>query len=120
MQFNTKSIFCPKQNLFSYEKYAEVHMHMNDMMNEDLGCYIVGAVSMLVDAVVSSMSMADDALSMSMADDALSMAIGDAELMAIAGDEPSVPVNVVRLAMVGKGAGEFVDPDPVILTIGAN
>jgi hypothetical protein len=32
MQFNTKLGFCPKQNLFSFEKYAEVHMHMNDMM----------------------------------------------------------------------------------------
>jgi hypothetical protein len=32
MQFNTKSGFCPKQNLFIFEKYAEVHMHMNDMM----------------------------------------------------------------------------------------
>jgi hypothetical protein len=32
MQFNIKSGFCPKQNLFSFEKYAEVHMHMNDMM----------------------------------------------------------------------------------------
>jgi hypothetical protein len=32
MQFNIKSGFCPKQNLFSVEKYAEVHMHMNDMM----------------------------------------------------------------------------------------
>jgi hypothetical protein len=31
-QFNIKSGFCPKQNLFSFEKYAEVHMHMNDMM----------------------------------------------------------------------------------------
>jgi hypothetical protein len=32
MQFNIKSDFCPKQNLFSLEKYVEVHMHMNDMM----------------------------------------------------------------------------------------
>jgi hypothetical protein len=39
MQFNTKSSFYPKQNLFSFEKYAEMHMHMNGMMYEELGCY---------------------------------------------------------------------------------
>jgi hypothetical protein len=40
MQFNTTLGFYPKQNLFSFEKYAEVHMHMNGMMYEELGCYI--------------------------------------------------------------------------------
>jgi hypothetical protein len=41
MQFNTNLGFCPKQNLFSIEKYAEVHMHMNGMMYEGLGCYMI-------------------------------------------------------------------------------
>jgi hypothetical protein len=39
MQVNIKSGFCPKQNIFSFEKYAEMHMQMNGMMNEELGCY---------------------------------------------------------------------------------
>jgi hypothetical protein len=29
-------------------------------------------------------------------------------------------VNVVRLAMVGEGAGESIDPDPVVPMVGAN
>jgi hypothetical protein len=40
--------------------------------------------------------------------------------MAIADDEPSNLVCVERLAMVGEGAGESVDPDPVVPTVGAN
>jgi hypothetical protein len=47
MQFNTKSSFCPKQNLFSFEKYAELHMLMNDMMYEELGCYTEEALKKL-------------------------------------------------------------------------
>jgi hypothetical protein len=41
MQFNTNLDFCPKQILFSFEKYAEVHMHMNGRMNKELGCYTI-------------------------------------------------------------------------------
>jgi hypothetical protein len=35
-------------------------------------------------------------------------------------DEPSNHVDVVRLAMVGEGAGESIDPDPVVPMVGAN
>jgi hypothetical protein len=38
----------------------------------------------------------------------------------MADDEPSNLVGVVRLAMVGEGAGESIDPDPVVPTVGAN
>jgi hypothetical protein len=38
----------------------------------------------------------------------------------MADDEPSNLVHVERLAMGGEGAGEFVDPDPVVPTVGAN
>jgi hypothetical protein len=59
------------------------------------------------------MSMADDAVSMS-------MAVGDAESMAVVGDEPSILVDASRLVKVGEGAGESLDPDPVVPTVGAN
>jgi hypothetical protein len=64
------------------------------------------AVSMVDDALSMAVSMADGVLSMavSMADSALSMAVSMAVLM----------------AMVGEGAGESVDPDPVVPTVGAN
>jgi hypothetical protein len=87
------------------------------------------AVSMSVDAVVSSMvgdvvsmSMVDDAMSMSMVDDAMSMlmVVGDAESTAVVGDEPSILVDVSRSVMVGEEAGESIDPDPVVPTVGAN
>jgi hypothetical protein len=38
----------------------------------------------------------------------------------MADDEPSNLVRVMRLAIVGEGAGESVDPDPVVPTVGAN
>jgi hypothetical protein len=38
----------------------------------------------------------------------------------MANDDPSNLVDVVRLAMVGEGAGESIDPDPVVPTVGAN
>jgi hypothetical protein len=38
----------------------------------------------------------------------------------MADDGPSNLVDVVRLAMVDEGAGESVDPDPVVPTVGAN
>jgi hypothetical protein len=48
------------------------------------------------------------------------MSINDAESTAIADVEPSNLVGVERSAMVGEGAGESVDPDPVIPMVGAN
>jgi hypothetical protein len=40
--------------------------------------------------------------------------------MAMADVGPSNLVDAVRLSMVGEGAGESVDPDPVVPMIGAN
>jgi hypothetical protein len=39
--------------------------------------------------------------------------------MAIADDEPSTLVGLERSTMVGEGAGESIDPDLVIPTVGA-
>jgi hypothetical protein len=76
-----------------------------------------GVVSMLM-----SMSMADKATSMLMADEVMSMSmvVGDAELTAVADDEPSTLVDVDRSAMVGEGAGESVDLDPIVPTVGTD
>jgi hypothetical protein len=49
-----------------------------------------------------------------------SMSNGDAESMTMADDEPSNLVDAVRLAVVDEGAGESIDPDPVVPTVGAN
>jgi hypothetical protein len=67
--------------------------------------------------------MDGDAVSMSMSMD------GDAESTAVAGDELSTLVGAVELVkaidagrsmVVGEGAGEYVDPDPIVPTVGAN
>jgi hypothetical protein len=52
--------------------------------------------------------------------EAMLMLIGGAESTAIADDEPSTLVGVVRSAMVGEGASESIDLDPVVPTVGAN
>jgi hypothetical protein len=52
-------------------------------------------------------------VSMPMADDG-------AESMAVAGDEPSILVDASRSVMVGEGASETIDPDPIDPTVGAN
>jgi hypothetical protein len=79
-------------------------------------------VSMLMADEEMSMLMADEAMLMSMADKAMStlMAVGDVESTAAAGDEPSTLIDVDRSVMVGEGAGESVDLDPVVPTVGAN
>jgi hypothetical protein len=55
--------------------------------------------------------------------------VGDAESTVGVGDELSTLVGAVELVevvdagrsmVVGEGAGEFVDPDPVVPTVGAN
>jgi hypothetical protein len=78
------------------------------------------AVLTLVDAMMST--MVGDAVSMSMADNAMSMSmvVGDAELTAVAGDELSILVDAGRSVMVGEGAGESVDPDPIVPIVSAN
>jgi hypothetical protein len=77
--------------------------------------------TMVGDVASMSMSMVGDAVSMSMS------MVGNAESMA--GDEPSTLVGADELMeaidagesmMVGEGAGESVDPDPVVPTVGAN
>jgi hypothetical protein len=77
---------------------------------------VIGSMpSMLtVDETPSMMvSMTDGALSMavSMADGALSMAVSMAD---------GALLMAVLMAMVGEGAGESVDPDPVVPTVSAN
>jgi hypothetical protein len=38
----------------------------------------------------------------------------------MADDEPSNLIDAMRFAIVGEGASESVDPDPVVPTVGAN
>jgi hypothetical protein len=52
--------------------------------------------------------------------ESMSMSIGGTESTTITDDESSTLVSVERSAMVGEGAGESVDPDPVVPTVGAN
>jgi hypothetical protein len=83
----------------------------------------VGAVMPTMVGDAASMSMAGDAMSMlmSMADDVMSMSMADdAESVAIVDDEPSTLVDAGRSVVVGEGASESVDPDPVVPTVGAN
>jgi hypothetical protein len=47
------------------------------------------------------------------------MSTDDEELMAI-GDGASVSIGDKESMTIGDGAGEPVDPDPVVPTIGAN
>jgi hypothetical protein len=75
---------------------------------------VVGSMpSMLTVDEAPSMLTVDEAPSMavSMADGALSMAVSMAD---------GALSMAVLMAMVGEGAGESVDPDPVVPTVGAN
>jgi hypothetical protein len=92
------------------------------------------AVSSMAGEAVST--MVGEAVSMSMVGEAVSMMVGkamsmvyDAESTAVAGDEPTTlgdgdelmeTIDAGESMMVGEGAGEFVDPDPVVPTVGAN
>jgi hypothetical protein len=49
-----------------------------------------------------------------------SMSSGDAESTTIGDAGPSSLVGAVRLWTIGEGAGESVDPDPVVPTVGTN
>jgi hypothetical protein len=73
--------------------------------------------TLMIDAV--SMSILS-LVSKSMVSGSMLMSNGDAEWTTMADDEPSNLVDLVRLAVVGEGAGESVDPDPVVPTVGAN
>jgi hypothetical protein len=92
-------------------------------VGEVVSMMVGAAMPTMVGDVVStlmSMSMADEATSMLMASEVMSMVVGNAELTVVADDEPSTLVNMDRSVMVGEGAGESVDPDPVVPTVGAN
>jgi hypothetical protein len=88
---------------------------MSSMVVVGVASMVVGAAmpTMVGDVVPTLISMADEAMSML-------MVIGDAESTTVADGEPSTLVGVERLAMVGEGAGESVDLDPVVPTVGAN
>jgi hypothetical protein len=73
--------------------------------------------TIVVDAVSTSMLVL---MSMLVVSESLSMSSGGEESKAIADVKPSTLVGVKRSAMVGEGAGESVDPDPVVPTVGAN
>jgi hypothetical protein len=93
-----------------------------------------GAVSMMV-GLTTSISVSNEMVSMTVGTAmptavlmAVSMSIlalvlmtvGDAESTVVADVELSNLVDAVRLVMVGEGAGESVDPDPVVPTVSAN
>jgi hypothetical protein len=90
---------------------------MSTMVASGVASMTVGTamLTIVVDAVSTLMLVL-----MSMLVVSESMSIGDAESMAIADDESSTLVGVERSAMVGEGAGESVDPDPVVPMVGAN
>jgi hypothetical protein len=99
---------------------------VSTMVGEAVSTMIGEAVSMMVGEAVSM--MIGEAVSM-MVGEAVSMSMGNAESMAGAGDEPATVgdtdelmeiVDAGESAMVGEGAGESIDPDPVIPTVGAN
>jgi hypothetical protein len=96
-----------------------VDLVMSTMVAGGVASMTVGTAkpTMVVDAVSTSMLVL---MSKLVVGESMSMPIGGAESMAIADDELSTLVGVERSAMVGEGAGESVDPDPVVPTVGAN
>jgi hypothetical protein len=132
----SKSSVLAEANPVKLEMGSTVVIAGESMVNTGVDSMMVGnAVSTSVDAVVStmvgdavsmSMLMANDAMSMSMptADDAMSMSmpmvVDGAESTAVAGDESSILIDVSRSVKVGEGAGESVDQDPVVPTVGSN
>jgi hypothetical protein len=98
---------------------------MSTMVNPVMSTMVVGDVALMTAGtampmmVVGAMSMSMP-MSMLVVDEAMLMSMGGAESTTVADDEPSNLVGVVRSAMVGEGAGESVDPDPIVPTVGAN
>jgi hypothetical protein len=90
---------------------------MSTMVADDVALMMAGAAmpTLVVGAVSTSMLM-----SMSMVDEAMLMSMDGAESTTVADVEPSKLVGAARSAMVGEGASESVDPDPVVPTVGAN
>jgi hypothetical protein len=84
---------------------------MSTLVADDVALMTAGTAmpTMAVCAVSTSMPM-----SMSVVGEAMLMLMDGAESMAVADDEPSNLVGVARLGKVGEGAGEYVDPDPVV------
>jgi hypothetical protein len=92
---------------------------------------IVGSTPLMLsmgEALLMMVSMAYGTLSMAvsmavlMADVALLMAVSMAVLMADGALSMAVSMadGALSMAMVGEGASESVDPDPVVPTVGAN
>jgi hypothetical protein len=96
-----------------------VDLAMSTSVSDGMVSMMAGTAmpTLMVDAVSMSISMLVSRL---MVSGLMSMSNDDAELTAMADDEPSNLVEVVRLAMVGEGAGESLDPDPVVPMVGAN
>jgi hypothetical protein len=100
------------------------------MMVDEAVLTIAGKVMPMVfgDAALVSMSMVGDVMSMSMVGEVMSMSmVGEAMSMAseaiwttVVGDEPAILVDAGRSVVVGEGAGESIDPDPIIPMVGAN
>jgi hypothetical protein len=99
---------------------------VSTIVGEAVSMMVGEAASMMVDEAVST--MVSEAASM-MLGEAASTSMGDAELMTVADDEPMTlgnadesmeTVDAGESMMVGDGAGESVDPDPVIPIDGAN
>jgi hypothetical protein len=87
-------------------------------MTDDALSMADGTLSMVVSMAVS---MADGALSMavstavSMADGALSMAVSTVVSMTVL-----MTIGALPMAVVGEGADESVDPDPIVPMVGTN
>jgi hypothetical protein len=92
---------------------------MSTMVASRVASMSVGTAmpTMVVDAVSMSMLVF---MSMLVVSEAMLMSIGGAESTAIADDEPTTLVGVERSVMVGEGAGQSIDPDPIVPTVGAN
>jgi hypothetical protein len=90
---------------------------MPTMVADGVASMMIGTAMsmMMVDAVSTSMLVLMSKLVVSE-----SMSIGGIESTTIADDEPSTLVGEERSVMVGEGADESMDPDPVVLTVGAN
>jgi hypothetical protein len=80
------------------------------MVGTAMPMIVVDAVSMSMLALMSKLVVGES----------MSMPFSGAESTAIADDEPLTHVGVERTAMVGEGAGESVDLDPIVPMVGAN
>jgi hypothetical protein len=108
-----------KSAMLGYAVLMMVDLAMSTSVSDGMVSMMADIVmpTLMVDAVSKSMLTL---VSKSMVNGWMLMSNGDAESKAMADDEPSNFVGVMRLAMVGEGAGESIDPDPVVPTVDAN